>query len=101
MIQTRTRSVSDRSEVPTHGLGVLRSRSNSAAISAGHTDLSDFSACLSNMVRAMAFLRDFGRYIAAFDQCREPEVRTNFVASAVASFGFKSGTRIIELLVSL
>src|SRR5207245_8358097 len=30
--------------------------------------------------------------------CREPEVRA---ASAFANFGFKSGTRIIELLVSL
>src|SRR5262249_7784209 len=31
----------------------------------------------------------------------EPEVRTRHAASEVANFGFKRGTRIIELLVSL
>jgi len=32
--------------------------------------------------------------------CREPEVRTHRAAQMVANFGFKSGTRIIELLAS-
>ena len=32
--------------------------------------------------------------------CREPEVRTTVAASPNADFGFKSGTRIINLLVS-
>jgi hypothetical protein len=31
----------------------------------------------------------------------EPEVRTHRAAKAVANFGFKRGTRIIELPVSL
>src|SRR5450830_552891 len=53
MIHTRVRSFSDSSVEPTHGLGFLRSRSNSAAISAGHCDLSFFSAALSSMLRAM------------------------------------------------
>src|SRR6478735_5488486 len=34
-------------------------------------------------------------------ECREPEVRTPFAAIAVANFGFKSGAKIIRLLVSL
>jgi hypothetical protein len=33
-------------------------------------------------------------------KCREPEVRIIFAARAFANFGFKSGTRIIDLLVS-
>jgi hypothetical protein len=33
--------------------------------------------------------------------CREPEVRTHRAAGEFANFGFKSGTRIIESLVSL
>src|SRR5665647_445678 len=53
MIHTRVRSVSDSSVEPTHGFGLLASRSNSAAIAAGHADLSFFSAALSSMVRAM------------------------------------------------
>src|SRR5262249_41744772 len=32
---------------------------------------------------------------------REPQVRTQWAAQIVANFGLKSGTRIIELLVSL
>ena len=57
MIQTRTRSVSDTSVEPTQGLGFLRSRSNSAWISGGHAVFTELSACLSNIDRAMAFLR--------------------------------------------
>jgi len=53
MIHTRVRSVSDSSVEPTQGFGLLASRANSAAISAGHCDLSFFSAALSSMVRAM------------------------------------------------
>ena len=33
-------------------------------------------------------------------QCREPEVRTISRRVRFANFGFKSGTRILELLVS-
>src|SRR6476646_1699832 len=57
MVQTRTRSVSDTKALPTHGLGLFPSRSNSATSSGDHADLSAFSACLSNIVRAMAFLQ--------------------------------------------
>src|SRR5262249_18805602 len=35
------------------------------------------------------------------DECPEPEVCTCCAARAVANFGFKRGTRSIELLVSL
>src|SRR6266852_6003892 len=56
IIHTRTRSLSETSSLPTHGLGFFCSRSNSAAISCGHADLSELSACLSNIVSAMAFL---------------------------------------------
>jgi hypothetical protein len=49
----------------------------------------------------MAFLQDFGRYIAALTSAANPKFAQNAVATAVANFGFKSGTRIIELLVSL
>jgi hypothetical protein len=34
-------------------------------------------------------------------KCREPEVRTVGRLGMFANFGFKSGTRIIEFLVSL
>ena len=34
-------------------------------------------------------------------QCPEPEVRAHRAANAIANFGFKRGTRIIELLVVL
>ena len=37
----------------------------------------------------------------AFDNNPEPEVRAHRAASAIANFGFKRGTRIIKLLVSL
>src|SRR5215475_6435525 len=53
MIHTRVRSFSDSNVEPTQGFGFLASRSNSAAISVGHCDLSFFSAVLSSMVRAM------------------------------------------------
>ena len=53
MIHTRVRSFSDSKVEPTQGLGFFASRSNSAAISAGHGDLSFFSVLLSSMVRAM------------------------------------------------
>src|SRR5450759_5623756 len=53
MIHTRVRSVSDSSVEPTQGFGLLTSRANSAAISAGHCDLSFFSAALSSMLRDM------------------------------------------------
>src|SRR5271165_4611256 len=56
IIHTRTRSLSETSSLPTHGLGFFFSRSNSAAMSGGHADLSEISACLSNIVSAMAFL---------------------------------------------
>src|ERR1700730_18384727 len=57
MIQTRTRSLSETSVVPTQPLLFCRSRSNSAAIAGGHADLSARSVVLSSMVRAIAFLR--------------------------------------------
>src|SRR4051794_5626945 len=57
MVQTRTRSVSDTSALPTHGLGFLVSRSNSAAISGGQAERSDISGCLSSIVRAMTILQ--------------------------------------------
>jgi len=57
MVHTRTRSLSDTSAFPTHGLGLFFSRSNSAAISGGHADFTELSGCLSNIVRAMAFLQ--------------------------------------------
>src|SRR5262249_39635086 len=41
-----------------------------------------------------------GRRLPAWTQCREPEVRLTIAAGRVANFGFKSGTGIIELLVS-
>ena len=48
------------------------SRSNSAAISAGHCDLSFFSAALSSMVRAMAFLQAVCvSYIAYFGKRKD------------------------------
>src|SRR4026208_2294137 len=53
MIHTRVRSFSDNSVEPTHGFGFLLPRSTSAAISAGHSDFSFFSACLSSMVGAI------------------------------------------------
>src|SRR3974390_1395558 len=56
IIQTRTRSLSETSSLPTHGLGLRFSHSNSAAMSGGHADLSELSACLSAIVSAMAFL---------------------------------------------
>ena len=34
-------------------------------------------------------------------QCPEPGVRAHRAANAIANFGFKRGTRIIDLLVSL
>src|SRR5947208_16908520 len=40
-------------------------------------------------------------YIDGHDQCPEPEVRAHRAANAIANFGFKGGTRIIELLVVL
>ena len=46
MIHTRVRSFSDSSVDPTHGFGFLLSRSNSAAMSAGHCVLSFFSGLL-------------------------------------------------------
>src|SRR5438132_1465586 len=39
IIHTRTRSLSETSSLPTHGSGFFCSRSNSASISGGHTDL--------------------------------------------------------------
>ena len=42
IIQTRTRSLSETSSVPTHGLGLFFSRSNSAATSAGQADARTF-----------------------------------------------------------
>src|SRR6185295_254770 len=66
IIHTRTLSVSDTSVLPTQGLGFFFSRSNSAAMSAGQGERSDFSVALSSMVRAMAFLLRLVRYIATF-----------------------------------
>src|SRR6187401_3596813 len=57
MIQMRTLSVSDRSWLPTQPLFWRLSRSNSALIVAGHSLRSSWTAFLSNMVRAMAFLQ--------------------------------------------
>src|SRR6188472_1106347 len=57
MVHTRTRSVSDTSALPTQGLGLFFSRSNSARSSGAHADLLEVSACLSTIVRAMAFLQ--------------------------------------------
>src|SRR3979490_1504668 len=57
MVQTRTRSVSDTKALPTQGLGLFFSRSNSAASSGDHADLLEFSASLSNTVKPMAFLQ--------------------------------------------
>ena len=57
IIHTRTRSLSDTSSLPTQGLGLFFSRSNSAAISGGHASFHDVSAGLSNIVRVMAFLQ--------------------------------------------
>src|SRR5258706_481539 len=57
MVHTRTRSLSDTSALPTQGLGLFFSRSNSAKISGGHGDFIAVSGCLSSIVRAMAFLQ--------------------------------------------
>jgi hypothetical protein len=57
MIQTRTRSLSDRRVVPTQPLLFCRSRSNSAAMAGGQADLSARSVDLSVIVRAIAFLQ--------------------------------------------
>src|SRR5665213_713204 len=54
IIHTRVRSVSDSSVEPTQGFGFALSRSNSAAMSAGHFDFSLLTAALSSMVKAMA-----------------------------------------------
>src|SRR5580704_1350970 len=56
MCQTRARSPSETSFWPTQPLGLLRSRSNSAAISGGHGDCAVPTGFLSNVVMAMAFL---------------------------------------------
>src|SRR6266481_2886947 len=68
IIHTRTRSLSETSSLPTHGLGFFCSRSNSATISGGHADLSELSAALSNMVSAMAFLLAASLY-SRFPRC--------------------------------
>src|SRR5918994_6720200 len=71
MIHTRARSFSDSRVEPTHGFGVLASRSNSAAISAGQAVFSERTADLSIIVRAMAFLqRMLAHYIAVFSGLR-------------------------------
>src|SRR2546428_13429225 len=71
IIQTRTRSLSETRVVPTHGLGALASRSNSAAISGGQALLSERTAALSIIVRDMAFLqRILAHYIANFCRLR-------------------------------
>ena len=57
MIHTRVRSVSESSVEPTQGFGFLASRSNSAESSAGHCDLSFFSAALSRDVYKRQFRR--------------------------------------------
>src|SRR5579863_772230 len=63
MIQTRTRSLSDKSVDPTQPLLLSFSRSNSAAMAGGHADLSARSVVLSSMVRAMVFLQGlWGQY---------------------------------------
>src|ERR1700757_2277458 len=55
MIQTRVRSFSDRSSVPTHGLLFACSRSNSAAMAGGQAERSAWSLVFSSIVRAIAF----------------------------------------------
>src|SRR5712691_10525500 len=71
IIHTRTRSLSETRVVPTHGLGALASRSNSAAISGGQALLSERTAALSIIVRDMAFLqRTLAHYIANFCRLR-------------------------------
>src|SRR5919201_2112991 len=62
IVHTRTRSLSETSALPTHGLGLFFSRSNSATSSGAHADVSAVSGCLSSIVRAMAFLRVWSIY---------------------------------------
>src|SRR3954471_7023472 len=84
MVQTRTRSVSDTKGLPPHGLGLFPSRSNSATSSGDHADLSDFSACLSNIVRAMAFLQVSRSSVPL--KCPASEVHNrNFKSTALVS----------------
>src|ERR1700730_18013465 len=72
MIQTRVRSVSDSSALPTQGFGFLASCANSAAMPAGHGDLSFFSPVLSSMLRAIEILRCYLRlYIAYFGERKD------------------------------
>src|SRR5262245_55797429 len=88
MIHTRTRSFSERSVEPTHGLGFWRSRSNSACSSADQAERSELSAFLSNMVRAMAFLlRRFTGYIASSGAARNGGGFGNFRTATGAGGG--------------
>src|SRR4051812_29045520 len=84
--QTRTRSFSDSSLVPTQGFGLAFSRSNSAAISGGHAAFSQRSALFSVILRAIA--------VPPHDA---PALYSNFphVEKLMANPGGKQGRAII------
>src|SRR5262249_6446713 len=69
MVHTRSLSVSETSSLPTHPWGLRASRANSSCSAAGHSLRSFRSACFSDMVRAMEFLRwcRYGEGRAQFD----------------------------------
>src|SRR6516162_4565763 len=66
MCQTRTRSFSETSFWPTQPLGLLRSRSNSAAISLGQGVRAVSIGFLSKVVRAMALLLGLMEILPSF-----------------------------------
>src|SRR5262249_31428266 len=65
IVHTRTRSLSDTSAFPTHGLGLFFSRSNSAAISGGHGDFTEVSLLVQHR-QGHGIPPSLARYIATF-----------------------------------